>query len=75
MIRQGKSADTLAPLTRAEQLRETARGHRAKAAEGRRALPGTRVANRPGLTARIHHLERLASELERAAQMAEEVAA
>lgn len=82
MIRQGQSSDLLGASTRPErtprtpaQLRETARAYRDQAAEGRRALPRTRVGDRPGLSAKIQRMERLASELERAAQRAEELAA
>ncbi len=82
MIRQGKSSDLLERESRPErtprtpaQLRETARAYRDQATEGRRALPRTRVNDRPGLSAKIERMERLASELERAAQRAEEVAA
>lgn len=57
------------------ELRATAAAYRDQAAEGRRNLPRTRVGDRPGLSDRIQRLERLASELERAAARAEERAA
>ena len=63
------------PARSPAELRALAAACRKEAADTRRALPKTRERDQDLMRARIYRLERLASEMERAAQRAEDQAA